>query len=150
MRSTEKDNERTSGLKSEFMFGSEFANRTTAGYTPGFAKIPFASRAASAAIAPDGHVKHFELRPDTDALCVSSTAERPMLFGGSILLHQKELSRRFLRCQIFPWRGSAPRRCSVTPNHLVKNGMETLLDESHQRNSKLEMNLIAVMLGRKQ
>src|SRR5271168_3138961 len=47
VRSTEKDNDRTSGLKSEFIFASEFPKRTTAGYTPGFAKIPFASRAAS-------------------------------------------------------------------------------------------------------
>ena len=31
VRSTEKDNERTSGLKSEFIFGSAFPNRTVAG-----------------------------------------------------------------------------------------------------------------------
>src|SRR5882724_13353548 len=35
--STEKDNDLTSGLKSEFIFGSAFPNRTIAGYTPGFA-----------------------------------------------------------------------------------------------------------------
>src|SRR6266550_1899282 len=46
VRFTENDNDRTSGLKSEFMLGSAFANRTTAGYTLAFAKIPFASRAA--------------------------------------------------------------------------------------------------------
>src|SRR6266852_6867457 len=34
--STEKDNDRTSGLKSEFMLASAFANSTTAEYTPGF------------------------------------------------------------------------------------------------------------------
>ena len=47
VRSTENDNERTSGLKSELMFASALANLTTAGYTPGFAKIPFASRAVN-------------------------------------------------------------------------------------------------------
>src|SRR5580693_8027127 len=47
VRSTEKDIDRTSGLKSEFFFESEFPQRTTAGYTPGFEKIPWASRAAS-------------------------------------------------------------------------------------------------------
>src|SRR5258708_35117173 len=40
VRSTEKDNDRTSGLKSEFLLGSEFANRTIAGYTAGSANIP--------------------------------------------------------------------------------------------------------------
>src|SRR5882672_2696388 len=44
VRSTEKDKDRTSALKSEFLFGSAFANRTMAGYTPGLAKIPLASR----------------------------------------------------------------------------------------------------------
>src|SRR3954470_24520996 len=46
-RSTGNDSERTSALKSEFTFGSEFANRTTAGYTAGLEKIPLASRDAS-------------------------------------------------------------------------------------------------------
>src|SRR5260370_18157864 len=52
VRSSEKDNDRTSGLKSEFTFGSAFPNRKVAGYTPGFEKIPFASRAASSESRP--------------------------------------------------------------------------------------------------
>src|SRR4051812_46025177 len=47
VRSTENDSDLTSGLKSELMLESAFANRITAEYTPGVAKIPFASRAAS-------------------------------------------------------------------------------------------------------
>ena len=47
VRSTENDMDRTSGLKSEFFFESAFPHRTTAGYTPGVANIPLASRAAS-------------------------------------------------------------------------------------------------------
>src|ERR1700691_3326326 len=47
VRSTENDIDRTSGLKSEFFFESEFPQRTTAGYTADFEKIPWASRAAS-------------------------------------------------------------------------------------------------------
>ena len=43
VRSTENDNDRTSALESEFTFGSEFANRTIAGYTPGVANIPLAA-----------------------------------------------------------------------------------------------------------
>jgi hypothetical protein len=35
--STEKDNERTSALKSEFTFASELANRMMAGWIPGLA-----------------------------------------------------------------------------------------------------------------
>jgi len=38
-RSTEKESERTSALKSEFTFGSAFPNLTMAGYTPGLAKM---------------------------------------------------------------------------------------------------------------
>ena len=52
VKSTEKDNDRTSALKSECIFGSAFANRTIAGYMPGFAKIPFASRAAKSRLRP--------------------------------------------------------------------------------------------------
>src|SRR5258708_21129531 len=36
VRSTENDNDLTSGLKSEFMFTSAFANRAQAGKTPDF------------------------------------------------------------------------------------------------------------------
>lgn len=49
VRSTDKDNDLTSALKSEFFFGSAFPNR---GYTPGFANIPFASRAANVGSRP--------------------------------------------------------------------------------------------------
>ena len=52
VRSTENDIDRTSGLKSEFFFESAFPQRTTAGYTPGFANIPWASRAASCGSRP--------------------------------------------------------------------------------------------------
>src|SRR6202023_2299128 len=40
--STEKDNDLTSGLKSEFTLASALPNRTTAGQRRGFAKIPCA------------------------------------------------------------------------------------------------------------
>src|SRR5438552_16752412 len=52
VRSTENDNDLTSGLKSELMFESAFANRTTADYLPGLAKIPLASRAARSGARP--------------------------------------------------------------------------------------------------
>src|ERR1700688_350217 len=44
VRSTEMDKDRTSALKSEFTLESAFPKRTTAGYTPGAAKMPLARR----------------------------------------------------------------------------------------------------------
>ena len=59
VRSTENDNDRTSGLKSEFMFGSAFANRTTAGYAR-LCKNAFREPRRLHRIAFEGNVKNFE------------------------------------------------------------------------------------------
>jgi hypothetical protein len=81
---------------------------------------------------------------------MSSATEWPVLLGSGIRL----LKRDFLvisSMSDFSLVRFRSASLSVTPNHLVRNTMESLLREVGRRPQlKLAMNLIAVMLGRKQ
>ena len=66
---------------------SAFANLTVAGYTPGLANMPLASRAANAGFAAGGDVEHFEFGPRDDAFGVRAASKRPALPGGGLRLH---------------------------------------------------------------
>ena len=142
VRSTENDNERTSALKSEFTCGSELAKRTMAGYTPGCAKIPFASRAASAGVASGRDVKDFELGSGAGTLRVSSAAERPVLLDSRMRLHHENIFDDLLDAGLF--RSEVALRVAAGHAEPARQNTWTMLSPA------LAMNLIAVMLGRKQ
>jgi hypothetical protein len=50
-----------------------------------------------------------KLGSDADTLGMGSTADRSMLFGGSIRLHQEKPLDDLLNIRLFPWRDSAQR-----------------------------------------
>ena len=78
--STEKDSARTSASESGSNVDAALAKRTVAGYLPGFANSPRASRAASAGSAVDGrHVEDLERGAHADTLGVRATRQRAFL-----------------------------------------------------------------------
>jgi len=147
VKSTEKDNDRTSGLKSEFLLGSGVRKPHNCGYVPGFANTPFASRAANAGSRLTVTSGNLELSSGAGRPSHAFAPKRPALFGGRIRLHQETFSRQSHRYRHVPERGLRSASLPVTPNHLVKeqHGMSP-----SPNSSSLEMNLTAVMLGRKQ
>src|SRR5438445_8750499 len=148
-RSTENDNERTSGLKSELMFESAFANRTTAGYLPGFAKIPFASRAARSGARPTvtSNISNWA-RTQTPLAWVPRQSDR-CCFVAAFACIKRDFSA-ISSISDFSLAGHLSASLSVTPNHRVNTMFNFLKGDASCRYPRLEMNLIAVTLGRKQ
>src|SRR6266705_4324618 len=122
-RSTEKDNDLTSGLKSEFTLASAFANRTTVGWTPGFAKIAFASRVASAGSYPavTSNTSNWA-RAQTPLAWVPRQSDR-RCFAAALACIKIDFST-IASISAFSRAGFRSASLSVTACHLVRNTME--------------------------
>src|SRR5260221_10253249 len=76
-------------------------------------------------IPPDGNVKDFELASGADTLRVSTTAERPVLLGGSIRLHQEYSLGDFFDDRLLPGEASFIVASGHSePSVQVQNGSE--------------------------
>src|SRR5712672_1949279 len=125
VRSTEKDSDRTSGLKSEFLFGSAFPNRTVAGYTPGFLKIPFASRAASRGCRPAATSNTSNsARAQTPFAWVPRQSDRCCC--AAAFLCSRRVFSTISSISDFSLARFRSASLPVTPNHLIRNNMQDL------------------------
>ena len=120
VRSIDMDNDRTSALKSEFIFVRKSHN---SGIYARCRENPSCEPRCQFAVASVRDVKDFELGSGADTLRMSSTAERPVLLGGRIRLHQETfLDDRFDdNCSPARLRSTS---LPVTPNHRVRNSMD--------------------------
>ena len=94
-------------------------------------------------IAPCSNVEYLEFGMDADAFRVRTTGERPVLLGSSIDLHLESL-----RYNLFDdggFGGQVP--LSIGASDPEPSGQEQHIFQAHP---KPEINLIAVMLGKKQ